>query len=241
VDRAHRLASRSSPRPIIALFSYWREKELVLENGARLWEKKRISVSQDFAARTRTARGALFKVMKAKREEGWYAVVRLDRLIVSKRGEQGRKVFYYDHDTRTVVEERGRRPADSEGVVHGSNKVPLSKNQPWRRRSPSPGTNRDVSGALRGLASGYDLRSRREGQGGRGARGEKGGRGGGGGGRGAGSAQRQPSRSSSRHGSQEVLKRFMATATEDGDSTLTPDDAEDAGKEAAGPPQPAVV
>ena len=110
VERAHRIGRAGrKPRPIIALFSFYEEKELVLGASKRLQTVTGVAVAQDFAPRTRTARTALYKRLKDERKLGRIATLAVDRLYVGRRGDHDQHTLIYNHSSGRVEELPSRR------------------------------------------------------------------------------------------------------------------------------------
>ncbi|MEW8547208.1 MAG: hypothetical protein AB2693_27170 [Candidatus Thiodiazotropha sp.] len=101
IERAHRLSSKSSPRPVIVKFSHFKDKELVLKTYREKRKQQRdtaqstdteveaggnaqrpVRVSEDFPLRVTKARTNLYPFMKAAHEREQEAYLRYDRLVV---------------------------------------------------------------------------------------------------------------------------------------------------------------
>ncbi|MCG8044708.1 MAG: hypothetical protein N0E48_03320 [Candidatus Thiodiazotropha endolucinida] len=108
IERAHRLPSKSSPRPIIVKFSHFKDKDQVLktyrikrkerqaavnensqagENGneagnTRDSENGWVRVSEDFPVRVSKARSKLYPFLKACHDKEQQAYLRYDTLVV---------------------------------------------------------------------------------------------------------------------------------------------------------------
>ena len=101
IERAHRLNSKTSPRPIIVKFSHFKDKELVLKNyrekrkaqreadqqgenegGADETAVRPVRVSEDFPMRVTRARTNLYPFMKSAQEQDKEAYLRYDKLVV---------------------------------------------------------------------------------------------------------------------------------------------------------------
>ena len=103
IERAHRLPSRSRPRPIIAKFSYFKDKDLVLKtfrqkrkerldgadrvhstqaNETNENDMENIRITEDFPQRVTKARTKLFPFLKKCHEKEQRAFLRLDTLVV---------------------------------------------------------------------------------------------------------------------------------------------------------------
>lgn len=106
VERAHRIGKfskkASRPRPMIALFSHWEEKESVLNLGKKINDSCNVSVAQDFAPATRKARSVLYKRMKEERSLGRRATLVMDTLHVGQRGDRNSFSLIYNHEKDEV-------------------------------------------------------------------------------------------------------------------------------------------
>ena len=73
IERAHRLGKRNAngekPRPIIAKFSFFKNKEFILSN-ARILARTAFGISQDFPRDIVEIRRGLVKVLKEAKKEG---------------------------------------------------------------------------------------------------------------------------------------------------------------------------
>ena len=109
IERAHRLPSRSSPRPIIVKFSHFKDKDLVLKkyrqrrterqeaNAAENPEGNEnstptVRVSEDFPKRVTEARAKLYPFLKQCYENESEAYLRYDKLVVDGQS------YVYDYD-----------------------------------------------------------------------------------------------------------------------------------------------
>ena len=111
IERAHRLFSKTSPRPIIVKFSYFKDKELVLksyrekrkaqqdsdqigdvEGGADENAQRPVRVSEDFPVRVTKARTNLYPFMKSAQDNEKEAYLRYDKLVVEG------QAYVFDND-----------------------------------------------------------------------------------------------------------------------------------------------
>ena len=114
IERAHRLRSKNSPRPVIVKFSHYKDRDKVLKvyrekrkaqnndnlqgamadpsegNDERPDERRVIRVSEDFPERVTKARTNLYPFLKSSLEQNYDAFLKYDRLIVD--GQE------YEHD-----------------------------------------------------------------------------------------------------------------------------------------------
>jgi len=86
IERAHRIGSHASgkrdgPRVVIAKFLDWKAKEQVLQ-AARKKKPKGIFVYEDFSDLSMRRRAELQPMLKKIREEGKFATIKIDRLVV---------------------------------------------------------------------------------------------------------------------------------------------------------------
>ncbi|MEW8107368.1 MAG: hypothetical protein AB2801_20365, partial [Candidatus Thiodiazotropha endolucinida] len=123
IERAHRLSSKASPRPIIAKFSFFKDKESILktyrqkrkdrvntetteatgntnnvdENEDSTMRNKPIRVSEDFPERVKNARMKLYPFLRSCHEKGTQAFLRYDTLVVDG------QPYVYDYDSGRPV------------------------------------------------------------------------------------------------------------------------------------------
>lgn len=117
IERAHRLPSRSSPRPLIVKFSHFKDRELVLknyrehrknlqgaatENGEHVdadadGRAEHVRVSEDFPMRVTKARTNLFPFLKSCHANDKEAFLRYDMLVVEGQS------YVYDSDLQKPV------------------------------------------------------------------------------------------------------------------------------------------
>ena len=88
IGRAHRLRKRNAsgekPRPIIAKFSFYKNKELILSN-ARTLAGTVLGISQDFPREIVEIRRGLVRVLKDAKKEGRDAKLVYDKLYINGR------------------------------------------------------------------------------------------------------------------------------------------------------------
>jgi len=86
IERAHRLGKRNAsgekPRPIIAKFSFYKNKELILSN-ARTLAGTVFGISQDFPREIVELRRGLVRVLKDAKKEGRDAKLVYDKLCIN--------------------------------------------------------------------------------------------------------------------------------------------------------------
>lgn len=123
IERAHRLSSKASPRPIIAKFSFFKDKESILKtdrqkrkdrlntettettgntdnvdgNEHSTIRNKPIRVSEDFPERVKNARMKLYPFLRSCHEKGTQAFLRYDTLVVDG------QPYVYDYDSGRPV------------------------------------------------------------------------------------------------------------------------------------------
>lgn len=117
IERAHRLPSKTSPRPIIAKFSFYKDKETILKayrqkrrdernvetapdvdgEEAVSLQQRAVRVSEDFPERVTKARTKLFPFLKSCLENEKNAYLRFDSLVVD-----GQPYVYDDEMGRPV-------------------------------------------------------------------------------------------------------------------------------------------
>ena len=83
VERAHRVRRKEigKARTIVAKFKDYKDKELIMKNTSCLARSK-ISVYEDFSAETVAVRKSLLPQMKAAREQGKFATIVYNGLII---------------------------------------------------------------------------------------------------------------------------------------------------------------
>ncbi|KAL8557920.1 hypothetical protein ACOMHN_065440 [Nucella lapillus] len=104
LERAHRLrGGGKSPRPIIACFSKFKDKERVLANRKMLREKKSsIFVNEDFTPRVRDRRRLLLPFLKQAKAEQKRAFLRFDTLVIEG------KAHTFNPATQKLVPRQGQ-------------------------------------------------------------------------------------------------------------------------------------
>lgn len=85
IERAHRVGKRDGGRPrvVVARFLNWKEKNEVLQNSRKL-QGSGIYLNDDFAEETVRRRKELLPVMKKMREQGHFAILKVDKLITKE-------------------------------------------------------------------------------------------------------------------------------------------------------------
>lgn len=96
IERSHRLGQFQTEkcRPIIVKLTYFKDKQLILENGKKFKDTD-YAVREDFSLQTRLARKKLLEFAKSKK--------RTYKLSVDKL-RMGDSVYMYDSDTDQVIE-----------------------------------------------------------------------------------------------------------------------------------------
>ena len=95
IERAHRLPSKSSPRPLIVRFSFFKDKDRVLKRYREIRKSQPtdadgaddqlagVRISEDFPERVRKVRALLVKFLNQALQAGKDAYLRYDKLIVN--------------------------------------------------------------------------------------------------------------------------------------------------------------
>ena len=98
-ERAHRLKSRNHDKcTIIVKFNRYKDREQILRAAAETLDKgSACSVQQDYTDRVKTARRELGKLMIDARNNGKYASIRHDKLIIQN------NVYRYDFDNECPI------------------------------------------------------------------------------------------------------------------------------------------
>ena len=99
IERAHRLGRKVSgrSRPLIALFSFFEEKELILKHR-RDFKAKGFDVTGDYSKWSRDARRALYPIIDKAKKDGKRTVLRMYDAYVDD------KIYSYDRRTNSVKE-----------------------------------------------------------------------------------------------------------------------------------------
>lgn len=97
IERAHRLKTDSTPRPIIAKFTYHQDKEDMLKYQKYLEEPwNEIVIKEDFSKTVREERKILGAYMMKARKEGNYATLNYNKLQIEE------ETFRYNKDTKRI-------------------------------------------------------------------------------------------------------------------------------------------
>ena len=94
-ERVHRIKTRKSPNPIIAKFTYYKDRESIIKKRASL-KGTQIYINEDFTTRVRDIRQKLQPFMKRFREENKVVKLVFDHLYID--GER----YDYDPENDTV-------------------------------------------------------------------------------------------------------------------------------------------
>ena len=114
IERAHRLPSRNSPKPIIVKFSFFKDKDSVLrayrqkrkdenndnvndDNDGNNETVRRIRVTEDFPERVVKARTKLFPFLKSCMDDEVNAYLRYDSLVVDGQS------YIYDYELKRPI------------------------------------------------------------------------------------------------------------------------------------------
>eukprot|EP00745_Piridium_sociabile_P022930 TRINITY_DN35768_c1_g2_i1.p1 TRINITY_DN35768_c1_g2~~TRINITY_DN35768_c1_g2_i1.p1 ORF type:complete len:280 (+),score=57.69 TRINITY_DN35768_c1_g2_i1:199-1038(+) len=102
IERAHRLGSEKSDRPIIICFGKFKDKERILASRKVLREKRsKIFVNEDFTPRVRESRRLLLPFLKKAKAEQKRAFLRFDTLVIEG------KAYVYDTNSQGLVSRQG--------------------------------------------------------------------------------------------------------------------------------------
>ena len=80
-DRVHRLRTKSTPQPIIARCTFYKDKETVLKLSKKL-KGTAVYINEDFSPTIRTTRKHLGAHLAAAREQGKKAFLKFDHLVI---------------------------------------------------------------------------------------------------------------------------------------------------------------
>jgi hypothetical protein len=88
IDRSHRIGKRKAgnqkPRPIVAKFNYYQDREFVRINAKKLKVTKS-GISKQFPEEIESVRKAQYPELKKAKEEGKKAIIIKDKLIIEER------------------------------------------------------------------------------------------------------------------------------------------------------------
>ena len=109
IERAHRIGSQNKPRPVIVKFSFYKDKDRVLQayrekrkidrmNGGNSDSSSKIGVCEDFPQRVSRTRQYLIPFMQKAIKNGKRAYLQYDRLIIDG------KRYVYDSEIKCPVE-----------------------------------------------------------------------------------------------------------------------------------------
>lgn len=98
IGRAHRLGRFQSGknRPLIASFTLYKEKQLILENARKL-KNSQLAISEDFSNEVRAKRKQLWDFAKSRRKDGDKVSLQYDTLLFN-----GTK-YVYNSELNQVV------------------------------------------------------------------------------------------------------------------------------------------
>ena len=105
IERAHRLPGRNSPRPILVKFSFYKDKDRILQKykeksrahrqqASSADTSKTVYLSEDFPEYIRKIRKQLHPFLQEAIDSGSHAYLRYDKLIID------RKTFVYNPQTQ---------------------------------------------------------------------------------------------------------------------------------------------
>lgn len=95
IERAHRLPSKTTPRPLIAKFVHFQDKDDILKNKMRISDSN-ISISEDYSKLLQEERKVLLGIMHQKREEKKYATVRYNKIQIEE-------LFRYNKESKSLI------------------------------------------------------------------------------------------------------------------------------------------
>lgn len=98
VERAHRIKSDKTPRPIISKLVYYQDKADIIDNR-RLLKTKRpeVKIEEDFSHAIREERKILLEEMYKHRQENKYATISYNKLQIED------KIFQYDRTKKALI------------------------------------------------------------------------------------------------------------------------------------------
>lgn len=111
VERAHRIGRKRDGfhRPIIVKLLNFKSKEEILRNASKLKNvtSPKVSISEDYSAKTRLARQKLWEYASVYRDEGTSYKIKFDKLYVNN------QIYVYSHSSQTVFQLGGRSPVSA--------------------------------------------------------------------------------------------------------------------------------
>jgi len=127
IERAHRVGStRSDSCPIIAKFTKYKDRESVLRAARQnLSSKSQYSVREDYTERVQLHRRELTKTLIEARNQGKYASLRFDKLIID-----GDTYMYIDTDD-TIKRIGSSRSRGRVGANNGLQRLDASREGIW--------------------------------------------------------------------------------------------------------------
>ena len=92
IQRAHRVGKfdHHSTRCIVAKLLNWKDKESIA-TAVRKYKPVGVFINDDYAEETIKKRKELLPLMKKAREEGKYAVINVDKLVIRERRDESRR------------------------------------------------------------------------------------------------------------------------------------------------------
>lgn len=148
IERAHRIKTKQTPRPIIVKFSNYKFREAVMAafKEAKNHTEQEHRISADFAPATRIARSKLWPLMKEAFDRGEKPSMPVGTLRI------GRDIYVYDHEQRRVIKNPERENQNhSSRVMDAGAGAPRGKRTVSERspetRPPSPGPEERLTGA----------------------------------------------------------------------------------------------
>lgn len=119
IDRAHRVNSKTSPRPMVVKFNEYSTREKVFKKKASLKGSK-IVIYEDFSKKVLNERRELVKHMKTAREEGLYAMVSFNRLIIGDPENVNKQDLYQFDEVSKELIHVGTRTRGPEANSNGN-------------------------------------------------------------------------------------------------------------------------
>lgn len=116
IERAHRVGNktRSTPRPIVARFLRYKDRDVILKNGSKL-KGTNVFVNDDVSDRVQRRRREQHDEMKDYRRRGFMAYFNMDKLVVKPpRGRQGEQADLSQKHGKTPPSSAHPRPAEDQ-------------------------------------------------------------------------------------------------------------------------------
>jgi hypothetical protein len=128
IERAHRLQGARDPRPIIAKFNSYKDKQRILTQARQVLKgsDNNLRVSEDFTKRVRDERRELVEHMKEARDEGSLSYLSYNKLVIDNR------VYVMDRE-KNELRQVGTRPIRDDHRTRGATGTGSNWRKPGQR------------------------------------------------------------------------------------------------------------